>query len=47
MLALRGTHAEAVIAKLTPIIKGRAAHYRVGVSKRAFASLDHHLWSGN
>jgi RNA-directed DNA polymerase len=44
MLALRGANAEAVIAKLTPIIKGWAAYYRIGVSKRAFASLDHHLW---
>jgi RNA-directed DNA polymerase len=44
MLALRGANAEAVIAKLNPIIKGWAAYYRIGVSKRAFASLDHHLW---
>jgi RNA-directed DNA polymerase len=43
-LALRGTNAEAVIAKLNPIIKGWAAYYRIGVSKRAFASLDHHMW---
>jgi RNA-directed DNA polymerase len=44
VLALRGTNAEAVIAKLNPIIKGWAAYYRIGVSKRAFASLDNHLW---
>src|SRR6266511_822723 len=44
MLALRGANAEAVIARLNPIIKGWAAYYRIGVSKRAFASLDHHLW---
>ncbi|MER7694918.1 group II intron reverse transcriptase/maturase, partial [Streptomyces sp. NPDC097610] len=44
MLALRGANAEAVIAKLNPIIKGWAAYYRIGVSKRAFASLDHHMW---
>lgn len=44
MLALRGANAEAVIAKLNPIIKGWAAYYRIGVSKRAFASLDHHVW---
>jgi RNA-directed DNA polymerase len=44
MLALRGANAEAVITKLNPIIKGWAAYYRIGVSKRAFASLDHHVW---
>lgn len=44
MLALRGANAEAVITKLNPIIKGWAAYYRIGVSKRAFASLDHHMW---
>jgi len=44
MLALRGANADAVIAKLNPIIKGWAAYYRIGVSKRAFASLDHHMW---
>ncbi len=44
MLALRGANAEAVIARLNPIIKGWAAYYRIGVSKRAFASLDDHLW---
>jgi RNA-directed DNA polymerase len=44
VLALRGANAEAVIARLNPIIKGWAAYYRIGVSKRAFASLDHHVW---
>jgi hypothetical protein len=44
VLALRGANAEAVVAKLNPIIKGWAAYYRIGVSKRAFASLDHHMW---
>jgi RNA-directed DNA polymerase len=44
MLALRGANAEAVIARLNPIIKGWAAYYRIGVSKRAFVSLDDHLW---
>lgn len=43
-LALRGANAEAVIAKLNPIIKGWAAYYRIGVSKRAFSSLDEHVW---
>jgi RNA-directed DNA polymerase len=44
VLALRGSNAEAVIAGLNPIIRGWAAYYRIGVSKRAFASLDHHVW---
>ncbi|WP_344474499.1 reverse transcriptase domain-containing protein [Nonomuraea monospora] len=42
--ALRGANADAVIAKLNPIIKGWAAYYRIGVSKRAFGALDAHLW---
>ena len=42
--ALRGANAEALIAKLNPIITGWAAYYRIGVSKRAFAALDAHLW---
>ncbi|MFD9452948.1 reverse transcriptase domain-containing protein [Streptomyces sp. NPDC059985] len=44
MLALRGANADAVIAKLNPIIKGWAAYYRIGVSKRAFNSLDAYAW---
>jgi RNA-directed DNA polymerase len=44
MTALRGANAAAVIARLNPIIKGWAAYYRIGVSKRAFSSLDHHMW---
>ncbi|MGV9387288.1 group II intron reverse transcriptase/maturase [Nonomuraea sp. NPDC003707] len=44
MVALRGANAAAVIARLNPIIKGWAAYYRIGVSKRAFRSLDHHMW---
>ncbi|WP_189317918.1 reverse transcriptase domain-containing protein [Streptomyces brasiliensis] len=44
VLALRGANAEAVIAKLNPIIKGWAAYYRIGVSKRAFSSLDAYVW---
>src|SRR5215467_817822 len=43
--ALRGANAEAMVAKLNPIIKGWAAYYRIGVSKRAFAALDHHVWA--
>ena len=42
--ALRGSNADAVIAKLNPIITGWAAYYRIGVSKRIFAALDAHGW---
>jgi RNA-directed DNA polymerase len=42
--ALRGANADAVIARLNPIITGWAAYYRIGVSKRAFNTLDAHLW---
>lgn len=42
--ALRGNNATAVSGRLNPIIKGWTAYYRIGVSKRAFSSLDNHLW---
>ena len=42
--ALRGANADAVIAKLNPIITGWAAYYRIGASKQAFGALDAHLW---
>lgn len=42
--ALRGANADAVIAKLNPIIAGWAAYYRIGVSKRALNALDAHVW---
>lgn len=42
--SLRGANAEAVIRRLTPIIRGWSAYYRNAVSKEAFATLDHHLW---
>ncbi len=42
--ALRGSNADAVIAKLNPIINGWSAYYRIGVSKRVFAALDAHVW---
>jgi RNA-directed DNA polymerase len=42
--ALRGANADAVIATFNPIIAGWAAYYRIGVSKRAFAALDAHMW---
>jgi RNA-directed DNA polymerase len=44
MKALRGANADAVIARLNPVITGWAAYYRIGVSKRAFGALDAHLW---
>ncbi|MCW2940801.1 MAG: group intron reverse transcriptase/maturase [Actinomycetia bacterium] len=44
VMALRGGNADAVIARLNPIIKGWAAYYRIGVSKRAFNALDAHVW---
>ncbi|WP_460358222.1 reverse transcriptase domain-containing protein [Actinoallomurus acanthiterrae] len=42
--ALRGSNADAMIARLNPIISGWAAYYRIGVSKRAFGALDAHMW---
>jgi RNA-directed DNA polymerase len=42
--SLRGTNAEAVIARLTPIVRGWAAYYRSAVSTEAFATIDHYLW---
>jgi RNA-directed DNA polymerase len=42
--ALRGANADAVIARLNPIITGWAAYYRIGVAKHAFGALDAHLW---
>ena len=41
---LRGATTEAVIRRLNPIIRGQASYYRIGVSKKACAALDHHLW---
>jgi RNA-directed DNA polymerase len=44
MKALRGANVGAVIARLRPVITGWAAYYRIGVSSRAYAGLDAHLW---
>ena len=41
---LRGATTEAVIRRLNPIIRGQAGYYRTGVSKKAYAALDHYLW---
>jgi len=42
--ALRGSNAAAVIAALTPVIRGWAAYYRGVVSRRTFSALDDYLW---
>ena len=44
MRALRGTNAQAVIARLNPIIRGWSAYYRTVVSSQTFTALDHYLW---
>ena len=41
---LRGADPAEVIATMNPIIRGQANYYRPGASKRAFKSLDDHLW---
>jgi RNA-directed DNA polymerase len=41
---LRGSNAEAVIARLNPIIRGWAAYYRGVVSSKVFNALDNHMW---
>ena len=42
--SLRGANALAVIARLSPIIRGWAAYYRTVVSSETFSKLDHYLW---
>jgi RNA-directed DNA polymerase len=44
MRRLRGSNVMAILAKLSPIIRGWAAYYRGVVSSRLFSSLDHYLW---
>jgi RNA-directed DNA polymerase len=44
MRRLRGSNAPAVLAAITPIVRGWAAYYRGVVSKQIFASLDDHMW---
>ena len=43
-IALRGANADAVIARLNPIVTGWAAYYRIGVSSLAYNRLDAHVW---
>ena len=42
--SLRGTNAQAVIARLNPIARGWSAYYRTAVSSENFVALDHYLW---
>jgi RNA-directed DNA polymerase len=44
MRTLRGSNADAVIARLNPIIKGWAAYYRGVVSSKVFHTLDYQMW---
>ena len=44
MRTLRGSNAAAVIAVLTPVVRGWAAYYRGVVSSKVFHSLDTYLW---
>ena len=42
--SLRGANAQAVIARLNPIVRGWSAYYRTAVSSEIFVALDHYLW---
>lgn len=42
--SLRGANAEALISRLSPIIRGWSAYYRTVVSSESFAALDHYVW---
>jgi RNA-directed DNA polymerase len=44
MRSLRGASAQAVIARLNPIIRGWAGYYRTAVSSEISTALDHYLW---
>jgi len=41
---LRGASAAKVVGTLNPIIAGQAFYFRPGTSKKAYQTLDHHLW---
>jgi RNA-directed DNA polymerase len=43
-LSLRGANVAAVLTRLNPIVRGQANYLRIGVSSRAFQSLDHYMW---
>jgi RNA-directed DNA polymerase len=42
--ALRGANVAAVLAKISPIVRGWVAYYRTVVSSRVFTALDDYLW---
>jgi RNA-directed DNA polymerase len=42
--ALRGANVAAVLAKITPIVRGWVAYYRTVVSSRVFHALTDYLW---
>jgi RNA-directed DNA polymerase len=42
--ALRGANVAAVLAKITPIVRGWVAYYRTVVSSRVFNALTDYLW---
>ena len=44
MRSLRGSNAMAVIARLSPIVRGWAAYYRAVVSSTVFNALDAYVW---
>jgi RNA-directed DNA polymerase len=44
MRALHGSNAGSVMRTLTPIIRGWAAYYRIGVSSEVFSALDDYMW---
>jgi RNA-directed DNA polymerase len=44
MAGLVGSNAASVMRTLTPIIRGWAAYYRIGVSSEVFSALDDYMW---
>jgi RNA-directed DNA polymerase len=44
MRVLLGSNAAAVLRTLTPIVRGWAAYYRIGVSSEVFSALDDYMW---
>lgn len=44
MRAQVGSNAASVMRTLTPIIRGWAAYYRIGVSSEVFSALDDYMW---
>jgi RNA-directed DNA polymerase len=44
MRVLLGSNAASVMRTLTPIVRGWAAYYRIGVSSAVFSALDDYMW---